>query len=192
MENIESTDTVKLDASASGGIDKLSGGIAVEDESISDEKDESTENSILYLTFMVGNDYYGIAVSSVKEAMKYKPVFKTPGTPEYIRGVINLRGEVVPIIDLPSRFYNTRSVVTDSTGIIVIEFKDGEEDTSIGVMIDSVDAVTDILQKDIERSPGIGSRIRPDFIDCIGKVDNRFVILLNIGNVLNIDELSDI
>ena len=169
--------------------------IPLENEYESDESQDAAASAaalILHLTFQLGNDLFGINVNSVKEVMEYKRVFKTPGVPDYIRGVINLRGEVVPVIDLSSRFYNSRSSITDSTGIVVVEIPCDNELVPIGVMIDSVRAVAGIPENDIEAAPEIGSRIRNDFIIGIGKLNNQFIILLNIDNVLNIDELSNI
>jgi purine-binding chemotaxis protein CheW len=149
-----------------------------------------SKNYILHLTFLLGNDIFGIPVSSIKEVMEYKRVFKTPGVPAYIRGVINLRGEVVPVIDLNYRFYNTITIITDTTGIVVVEVTENNEVTLIGVMVDAVNAVTDIPEDSIENAPDIGSRVRTDFISGIGKVNDQFIILLNTDTVLNIDELS--
>ena len=155
------------------------------------EEEESAGSYVLYLTFLLGSDVYGIEVSSVREVMECEKIFTTPCVPDYIRGVINLMGEVVPVIDLNSRFFNTVSNLTKSTGIVVVELKEDEESVLIGVMIDEIDAVTEIHQGKIESSPEIGSRIRRDFVSGIGKHDNRFIILLDINRVLDIGELSD-
>jgi len=147
---------------------------------------------VLYLTFSLGKDLFGIRVSEVREVIEYKEVFKIPRVPEYLKGVINLRGEVVPIIDLHSRFYSNLSDVTGTTSIVVVEIDDDNHKIPIGVMIDSVKAVTELYENNIESVPEIGSRIRADFIEGIGKLDNQFVILLKMQNILNIEELSDI
>jgi purine-binding chemotaxis protein CheW len=161
-----------------------------EGSSSADRYSEAAENTDLYFTFGLGAEVYGIAVSSVKEVMGYAAVFKTPGVPDYIKGVINLRGEVVPVIDLGCRFFNMRLEVTELTCIVVVEIKDENDLIPIGVMVDSVRAVTGIAHHNLENAPEIGSRIRHDFISAIGKVDGQFVILLNVENVLNLQELS--
>lgn len=148
-------------------------------------------NIVLYLTFLIGNDTFGIQVSDIREVIEYKKVFKLPRVPEYIKGVINLRGEVVPVIDLHSRFYNTTTGIVSSTSIVVVEIDDENQKIPIGVMIDLVRAVTELNEEKIEAVPEIGSRIRAEFIHGIGKVDNQFVILLKIQNVLNLAELSN-
>jgi len=147
---------------------------------------------VLYLTFSLGNDLFGIQVSEVREVIEYKQVFKIPRVPEYLKGVINLRGEVVPIIDLHSRFYNKVSCVIGTTSIVVVEVDDDNHKIPIGVMIDSVKAVTELYSNKIEAVPEIGSKIRSDFVEGIGKIEDQFVILLNVKNILNIEELANI
>jgi len=163
---------------------------------ISDGEGEMTAAGLtsltLYLTFLLGKDTFGIQVGEIREVIEYKKVFKVPGVPGFIKGVINLRGEVVPVIDLHSRFYNKTSDVINSTSIIVVEIDDENNKIPVGVMIDSVKAVTGLLEESIEAVPEIGSRIRNDFIHGIGKVEEQFVILLKIQNILNLGELSDV
>ena len=150
------------------------------------------DDMVLYLTFLLGKDLFGIQVSEVREVIEYKQVFKIPRVPDYLKGVINLRGEVVPIIDLHSRFYNTVCNVTGTTSIVVVEMDDDNHKIPIGVMIDSVKAVTELYENNIESVPEIGSKIRSDFIEGIGKLEDQFVILLKVQNILNIEELSNI
>jgi len=147
---------------------------------------------ILYLTFLLGKDLFGIQVGEVREVIEYKQVFKIPRVPNYLKGVINLRGEVVPIIDLHSRFYNTVCNVTGTTSIVVVEIDDDNHKIPIGIMIDSVKAVTELYKNNIESVPEIGSKIRSDYIDGIGKQGDQFIILLKVQSILNIEELSNI
>jgi len=161
-------------------------------ESGSEQGKTAAGEMVLYLTFLLGKDLFGVQVSEIREVIEYKQVFKIPRVPEYLKGVINLRGEVVPIIDLHSRFYNTISIVTGTTSIVVVEMNDDGHKIPIGVMIDSVKAVTELYENKIESVPEIGSRIRSDFVEGIGKLEDQFVILLKVQNILNIEELSDI
>ncbi|PKL15742.1 MAG: chemotaxis protein CheW [Spirochaetae bacterium HGW-Spirochaetae-5] len=161
-------------------------------ESGSERVDGAAGDMVLYLTFLLGKELFGIQVSEIREVIEYKQVFKIPRVPEYLKGVINLRGEVVPIIDLTSRFYNTPCVVTGTTSIVVVEIDDDGHKIPIGVMIDSVKAVTELYENKIESVPEIGSRIRSDFVEGIGKLEDQFVILLKVQNILNIEELSNI
>lgn len=170
---------------------------AVNDELYQDSDssivDENTEDGdvILYLTFILGKDLLGIPVNSVREVIEYKKVFKTPRVPDYIRGVINLRGEVVPVIDLASRFYNIKSEIINTSAIVVVEVEENYHKVPVGVIIDSVKAVVELGEKNIDATPEIGSRIKPEYLNGIGKIDNEFVILLNIDKILDIDELSE-
>jgi len=152
----------------------------------------SSYDMALYLTFSLGKELFGIHVSKVREVIEYKQVFKIPRVPDYLKGVINLRGEVVPVIDLHSRFYSQLSGITEDTSIVVVEMDDDSHKIPIGIMIDQVKAVTELYENRIESVPEIGSRIRSDFVEGIGKVEDQFVILLNVKNILNIEELSEI
>lgn len=152
---------------------------------------DRADNLKLYFTFTIRNDVFGIPVSLIREVIKYSRVFRIPRVPDYIKGVINLRGEVVPVVDLSGRFYGVQSEIAESTSIIIVEITEHEEKIPVGVLIDSVRAVTDLADDCIESAPATGNRIRLDYIDGIGKVDSEFAILLNIENVLKIEELSD-
>jgi purine-binding chemotaxis protein CheW len=153
---------------------------------------EVADTVVLYFTFILGRDLFGIKVGEIREVIEYKKIFKIPRAPEYIKGVINLRGEVVPIIDLHSRFYNTVSRVIDTSSIVVVEIDDDNHKVPIGVMIDKVKAVSELNLNRIEAIPEIGSKIRTDFVEGIGKLEDQFVILLNMKSILNIQELSNI
>ena len=157
----------------------------------SEIESSESDTGALYLTFVIGKELLGIPVSSVREVIEYKKVFKTPRVPDYIRGVINLRGEVVPVIDLSARFYNIKSSVIGTSAIVIVEVEENRHKTAVGVIIDAVRAVVEISGEKIDATPDIGSRIRPDFITGIGKVEKDFVILLKTDSILNIEELSD-
>ena len=152
--------------------------------------EKSVKNLVQYLTFFLGKETYGIAVEQVKEVIEYHQVHKVPKTPGYIGGVINLRGEILPVIDLSYLFYGRKSEITSSTGIIFLECGAAGGIMVIGVIIDSVEAVTDIVKDNIEFSLSFGEKIQQDYIEGVGKVNDRFIILLNTKSILNIDELS--
>ena len=151
-----------------------------------------SDNFIQYLTFDVGSETYGIEVSNVKEVIEFDRVFKIAKVPDCIRGVVNLRGEVIPVVDLSSRFYGKMSEVTINAGIIFIEVFYNNTKLLIGAIIDEVREVVNIYKSNIESIPEFGAKIRPEFIKDIGKVDDEFIILLNIDTVLNVDELSSL
>lgn len=145
-----------------------------------------------YLTFTLGNDIYGIAVNIIREVNKYGTVFPVPRSPMCVRGIINLRGDVIPVIDLNTRLFGTESIITALTNIIILDVEQENERSEIGVIIDSVKEVVDIRDEDIEKSSGFGLNLRKEFVTGIGKVHGSFVILLDIPSALNVNEISQV
>lgn len=147
-----------------------------------------------YLTFMLGGEMFSISILCIKEIIWYANLTEVPLMPACIRGVINLRGAVVPVMDLSARFGKTPTAVTKSTCIIIIEVhaqsENGNECQSMGVVVDAVQAVLEIPSCEIEPAPTFGARIRSDFIEGIGKVNSKFVILLNVDRVLSNAEIG--
>lgn len=143
-----------------------------------------------FLTFILGGEMFAIGILNIKEIIEYGQLTSVPMMPEFIRGVINLRGSVVPVVDLSSRFGRKPSETTRRTCIVIIETEAGGERQDIGVVVDSVSEVLEIPPTEIEPPPAFGARVRPDFISGMGKVDGRFIIILNIGKVVSVDELA--
>jgi purine-binding chemotaxis protein CheW len=143
-----------------------------------------------YLTFMLGGEVFAIGILHIKEIIEYGHLTTVPMMPEFIRGVINLRGAVVPVVDLASRFGGKRSEVTKRSCIVILELQIEEDTQVIGVVVDAVNEVLEIAGADIEPPPAFGTRIRTDFIQGMGKVKEKFVILLNVDSVLSSDELA--
>ena len=143
-----------------------------------------------YLTFTLGSEMFAVGTLSVKEIIEYGQLTEVPMMPDFIRGVINLRGAVVPVIDLSARFGRSLTQVSRRTCIVIIEVPSGEEQQDIGVVVDAVSEVLEIPASEIEPPPAFGAKIRTDFIQGMGKVDGRFVILLDVGKVLSVDEIS--
>lgn len=145
-----------------------------------------------YLTFTLGGEMFSISILCIKEIIWYANLTEVPMMPACIRGVINLRGAVVPVMDLSSRFGKPTTPITKSTCIIIIEvptLNEGETQ-SMGVVVDAVQAVLEIPSSEIEPAPTFGAKIRSDFIEGIGKVNGKFVILLNINRVLSNEEIG--
>ena len=145
-----------------------------------------------YLTFMLGGEMFSIDILCIKEIIWYASLTEVPMMPACIRGVINLRGAVVPVMDLSSRFGKPSTPVTKSSCIVIIEVAtqvEGERQ-NMGVVVDSVQAVLEIPASEIEPPPSFGAKIRPDFIEGIGKVNGKFVILLNVNRVLSTEEIG--
>ena len=143
-----------------------------------------------YLTFLLGGEMFAIAILNIKEIIEYGSLTEVPMMPGFIRGVINLRGSVVPVVDLSARFGRSRTEVSRRTCIVIIEVENGDEKHDIGVMVDSVSEVLEIPRSEIEPPPAFGAKIRVDFMAGMGKVAGKFVIILDANRVLSVDELS--
>jgi purine-binding chemotaxis protein CheW len=153
--------------------------------------DQSTHQ---YLTFTLGQEIFAIGILQIKEIIEYGNLTEIPMMPSFIRGVINLRGAVVPVIDLTARFGGKASDIGRRTCIVIVEITqtidDAEVRQDIGVVVDSVNEVLEIPQTEIEPPPAFGARIRADFISGMGKVAGHFVIILNINLILSIEEMA--
>ncbi|XAH24780.1 chemotaxis protein CheW [Xylophilus sp. GW821-FHT01B05] len=148
-----------------------------------------------YLTFSLGGEMYAIGILAIKEIIEYSDLSTVPMMPPAVRGVINLRGAVVPVVDLQVRFGGQPAPVTKRTCIVIVEtgaedLADKGEQHVIGLVVDSVSEVLDIAPADIEPAPSFGARIRSDFIQGMGKVRGRFVVLLATDSVLALDEIG--
>lgn len=145
-----------------------------------------------YLTFLLGGEMFSLHILRIKEIIWYTNMTEVPMMPSCIRGVINLRGAVVPVMDLSARFGKPSTPVTKSSCIVILEINAcGEgENQNMGVVVDAVQAVLEIPATDIEPAPSFGAKIRSDFIEGIAKVNGKFVILLNINHVLSPQEIA--
>ncbi|HEY8905731.1 MAG TPA: chemotaxis protein CheW [Rhodoferax sp.] len=147
-----------------------------------------------YLTFMLSGEVYAMGILAIKEIIEYGSLTAVPRMPGFIRGVINLRGAVVPVVDLSARFGKAVTTVTRRTCIVIVEVASGDTDQQetqvVGVMVDAVNAVLEIPPSDIEPPPSFGAHIRAEFITGMGKVGGKFVIILNIHRVLSVDEMA--
>ena len=143
-----------------------------------------------YLTFSLGGEVFALGILNVKEIIEFGNITETPMMPAFIRGVINLRGAVVPVIDLSARFGGETSAVSRRTCIVIVELGDGDDRQDLGVIVDAVNEVLEIPRGDIEPPPSFGAKIRADFIQGMGKVDSRFVIILNVDRVLSTEEIT--
>jgi purine-binding chemotaxis protein CheW len=151
---------------------------------------QELEEQQQYLTFMLTGETYAIGILPIKEIIQYGQLTEVPRMPDFIRGVINLRGAVVPVIDLSARFGKQPTSVGRRNCIIIIEVAIGEETQNVGVMVDAVNAVLEIPNSEIEPAPTFGTNIRADFIAGMGKINGKFVIILNIQHVLSMDDMA--
>ena len=142
-----------------------------------------------YLTFALAQEEYGLEILKVREIIGYIDVTAVPQTPHYVKGVINLRGQVIPVVDLRAKFGMETADVTDETCIIVVEIRQGDRTFSTGIVVDRVQEVLDIAGRDIEEAPNFDHNVDTDFILGMGKVGDAVKILLDIDKVLTGDEL---
>ncbi len=141
-----------------------------------------------YLTFLLSGEVFAINILNIREILEYSPLTPVPMTPDFISGVLNLRGSVVPVIDLALRFKKEAAKINKRTSIVIIEITHNDRKMDIGVIVDIVNEVIEIPE--IEPAPTFGSSIRTDFIEGMGKVNDSFTIILDLACVLSVDELS--
>jgi len=137
-----------------------------------------------YLTFALANEEYGLEILKVREIIGYIDVTAVPQTPSHVKGVINLRGQVIPVVDLRAKFGMATTEVTEQTCIIVVEITQSGRKFNTGIVVDRVQEVLDILGRDIEEAPQFGSSVDTDFILGMGKIGDKVKILLDIDRVL--------
>lgn len=152
-------------------------------------QDEVLEDAMQYLTFQLHGETFAVRILAIKEILEYSQPTLVPLMPSFIRGVMNLRGTVVPVIDLAVRFGQAETVINRRSCVVIIELHDEELPQFIGIVVDQVNEVLAIRPADIEPPPQFGSRIRVDFISGMAKIDSRFVILLEIDRVLSVEEM---
>ena len=143
-----------------------------------------------YLTFALGKEQYGLEILKVREIIGYMEITAVPQTPHYVKGVINLRGQVIPVIDLRAKFGMETAELTEQTCIIVCEIQSGKRSFSTGIIVDNVEEVLDIPGEDIEEAPQFGSSVDTNFILGMGKIGDTVKILLDIDKVLAGDDFS--
>jgi len=143
-----------------------------------------------YLTFFIRGEEYAAPILRVKELIEYETVTRVPATPPHIRGVINLRGAVLPVIDLAAKFGHAESGVTRTSCIIILETRLHGEIVVVGILADSVSEVVDLGADCIEPPPTFGTSVRIDFLTGMGKLDHRLVLVLDIDRVLSPVELQ--
>ncbi len=143
-----------------------------------------------YLTFKLDEEVFGLAIGKVREVLDFTTVTRMPQTPAYMRGVINLRGSVVPVIDLNLKFGMKQTEKTVNTCIIIVEIETDGEVIVLGALADSVEEVVELEPDQIEPAPKIGTKLNTEFIKGMGKQEDIFIILLNIDKVFSYEELA--
>lgn len=156
------------------------------------EKSATLAKTNKHLTFRLGNEEYGLDILRVQEIIGIMPITRVPRTPAFVRGVINLRGKVIPVVDLRAKFGMSATEDTDRTCIVVVQVTGKNGYTVMGSVVDEVSEVIDIAEDEIEATPEFGCDIDTDFVLGIGKVADRVVMVLDIDKVLTAGEISTI
>ena len=164
----------------------------MEQVQVEEQNTASVSGAIIkqFLTFNVSSDRYAVEISHIKEILEINKITQVPMCSEYISGVVNLRGNVVPVINLAKRFDSQPMPITKRSSIILLEVKDQDEILEIGIVVDFVNEVLDISELEIENTPSFGTKIRTEFIEGMAKVKGELLVLLDVDRVLLIDELS--
>jgi purine-binding chemotaxis protein CheW len=145
-----------------------------------------------YLTFLLAEEEYAISILQVKEIIEYATVTTVPKTPTWVRGVINLRGSVVPVVDLAAKFGMEPKLVTKTTCIVILETAIAKQNTTIGVVADAVSQVMDLTADDIQPVPEFGTRVKVDYLLGMAQLGRKFALLLDVDKVLSTDELLNL
>ncbi|MCX7946701.1 MAG: chemotaxis protein CheW [Hydrogenophilus sp.] len=152
----------------------------------------AASSAVQLLTFSLREETFGVAILNVKEIIEYAGVTEVPMMPAFVRGVINLRGAVVPVIDIAVRFGWTPTVPQRRSCIVIVEVPVGEGKQEFGIIVDAVSEVVEVAGSEIEPPPTFGARIRSDFVAGIAKVNERFVIVLEMANLLSLEEMAEL
>ena len=148
------------------------------------------EQKIQYLAFELGGEAFGMAIRSIKEVIQYGDLTGVPLMPAFLRGVINLRGAVVPVVDLAVRFGRPPTDVARRTCIVILEVEQDGEAVELGIIVDNVSEVLELGASDLEPPPSFGGQGHPGFLAGVGKVGEKFVILLDVDHLLSSEELA--
>lgn len=159
-------------------------------EALARPRGEVEANTVQVLTFYLDDEIFAMDIESVREIIQYSPITRVPLMPGFVRGVINVRGAVVPVIDLHSRFGHAKGLVGKKTCIVIFDAVHDGERAELGMLVDAVSEVVDVPVEDIEPPPGFGTTVRRDFIHGIGKIAGRFVTILDPHKAFNIEEMA--
>ena len=143
-----------------------------------------------FLSFRLGSENFGIGILNIKEIIEYGNITAVPMMPEFVRGAINLRGHVVPVMDLAVRLGRRSDDVGKRTCIVIVEVESNNVRMDVGIMVDAVNEVLDIAPRDIDPAPSFGGTVRTDFLRGMGKIGDKFIILLEVDNVISLEDIK--
>jgi purine-binding chemotaxis protein CheW len=155
------------------------------------EKDQTLKNNLQFLSFTLGREEYGVDILRVQEIRSWEPVSRIPNVPAYEKGVVNLRGAIVPIIDLRERFHLGYTVYTPLTVVVVLQAYFAEKTRVMGVVVDAVSDVLNVNKKHIQSAPSFGTKVSTEFINGLVAVNERMVVLLDVDKLLKLEGLDD-
>ncbi len=161
-------------------------------EVISESANEMVDRAGKYLTFCLGTEEYGLGILKVKEIIGMMPITSIPQTPEFVKGVINLRGKVIPVMDLRAKFSMDTISYTERTCIIVVEIESQKATVLIGIVVDEVSEVINVNDAEIEEAPSFGTKLNTEYILGMAKMEGGVKILLDIDQVLSAEDLSQL
>jgi purine-binding chemotaxis protein CheW len=164
----------------------------IENQEIKAVSAEQHSNDILqFLSFTLGNEEYGVNILRVQEIRSWEPVSRIPNVPSYEKGVVNLRGAIVPIIDLRERFNLSYAEYTSLTVVVVLQAEFKGKSRTMGVVVDAVSDVVDVDKETIQRAPDFGTKVNTLFINGLASVNERMVMLLDVEKLLKLDGIDD-
>lgn len=149
-----------------------------------------SDKTMQYLTFALGKDTFAVDIAPIREIIEYPGLTEIPMTPDFLRGVINLRGAVVPVIDLSVRFGRGETEIGRRTCVVIIELAIDDGHHALGILVDGVNEVLEVEAGQIESRPEFGMGMRADFVNGMIRMDGRFVIILDVNHVLSSSELT--
>jgi len=151
-----------------------------------------SEEPVQYLTFTLDGEDFATQISRVREVLEYDQITPVPRTPDYMLGVINLRGSVVPVVDMRLQFGMEAIEPTVDTCIVIVEVQIDDESLVLGALVDTVQEVIDLKSEQMEPAPTLGTRVNTQFIQAMGKLENRFVIVLDLNQVFSASQLMEV
>jgi purine-binding chemotaxis protein CheW len=157
---------------------------------VNDQQENLVQLAGKYLTFLLGEESYGLEILKVQEIIGMQSITRIPRTPEYVKGVINLRGKVIPVIDLRLRFNMEAAEVSRKTCIIVVQVTKAESSVTMGIVVDEVSEVIEISAAEIEPAPAFGTQVETSFILGMAKTENSVKILLDIDKIMSEGEMA--
>ena len=164
--------------------------VSLNGESVRKRQQEEVIESRQFLTFLVGTESFAMPIASIREIIEFGGLTEVPLMPDFLRGVINLRGAIVPIIDLADRFGHGLSPLGARTCIVIVEILDEDETHLMGALVDAVSAVVEIEADALRQAPAFGSRVRSEFIEDMARLDERFITLLRMEQVLSVEQIA--